>query len=167
MENAEKKNTNKKTTIIIIAIIVLIIALCIGAYSLLNKPKTAISADTFNSSMTDKNYAVVDIINQYNEYDYIKKAYVAKNDNYQIEFYETSNNDYAIQMYDNNKQTFENEKSDSSIETTKSAKNYSVYSLTVNGKYKYISRIDNTIIYINADKEYKDEIKEVIKELGY
>ncbi len=46
-------------------------------------------------------------------------------------------------------------------------KNYSTYSLTTNGKYKYLSRIDNTLIYIDASDDYKDAIKDIIKELGY
>lgn len=72
-----------------------------------------------------------------------------------------------VSMYNTNQQKFESQKSNRSTSSTASMKNYSTYSLTTNGKYKYLSRIDNTLIYIDASDDYKDAIKDIIKELGY
>ena len=45
--------------------------------------------------------------------------------------------------------------------------NYSKYTITYHDNYGVISRISNTIIYVNANKEYSDEIKNLLKELNY
>lgn len=102
-------------------------------------------------------------------YDYITKVYLAINSSseYQIEFYELSNSDYASSFYNNNKSIFEKSKSSSNVETSISSGNNSKYTLTTNRKYKVVSRIDNTIIYVNADEGFKTEIKDLLKELGY
>jgi len=88
-------------------------------------------------------------------------------DDYQIEFYELSNEENAIDMYATNKIRFETSKGNSSAVTNFDFKNYSKYTLTTNGKYKVLSRIDNTLIYIDVDKDYKDIVKDLLKEIGY
>ena len=30
-----------------------------------------------------------------------------------------------------------------------------------------VSRIDNTVIYVNVDNNYKDTVKDILDELGY
>ena len=32
---------------------------------------------------------------------------------------------------------------------------------------KFLSRIDNTLVYIDIDESYKDTVKDLIKEIGY
>lgn len=34
-------------------------------------------------------------------------------------------------------------------------------------KYQVVSRIDNTVIYVDADEAYKDDVKDFLKQLGY
>lgn len=102
-------------------------------------------------------------------YDYITQVYLAIDDSYkyQIEFYELSDADYASSFYNNNKSIFEESKSSSAVETSVSSGNNSKYTLVTNGKYKVVSRIDNTVIYVNVDDEYKAEVKDLLEELGY
>ncbi len=45
--------------------------------------------------------------------------------------------------------------------------NYDIYSLTSNGDFMYLCRIDNTLLYIDVEDIYKDEVKEIIDELDY
>ena len=45
--------------------------------------------------------------------------------------------------------------------------NFSTYTLTTNDKYKLLSRIDNTVLYIDVVKDAKSEVKELVKHLGY
>ena len=58
-------------------------------------------------------------------------------------------------------------KTNASASATVSMNNYATYSLTTNGKYKYLSRIDNTLVYIDVDESYKDIVKDIMKEIGY
>lgn len=154
----------------IIGIILVIIIICMGSmiFSEANKEKTSINTNTFKNIMENKGYTIYDTTSQFEQYgNYMLSSCLVKNNNYQIEFYELSNTENAIDMYNTNKSKFEAQKSNMSTSTTTNMKNYSTYALTTNGQYKYISRIDNTLIYINVDENYKDSVQEIIKELGY
>ena len=48
-----------------------------------------------------------------------------------------------------------------------SLKNFESYTLKTNGYYKYVARIDNTLIYANVKEKYENNAKEFIKKLGY
>ena len=56
-------------------------------------------------------------------------------------------------------------KGNATIESSKSIGNQSRYSLKANSKFKLISRIENTLIYVDAPDTYEKNIKEILKEL--
>ncbi|MGM9881746.1 MAG: hypothetical protein ACI31S_02755 [Bacilli bacterium] len=131
--------------------------------------KTALTSENFKSKMEGNNFVVQDATSQMASYDYITKVYLAIDSsyNYQIEFYELSDAASASSFYNNNKSIFEESKSSSAVETSVSSGNNAKYTLTTNGKYKVVSRINNTVIYVNANDEYKTEVKDLLEELGY
>lgn len=133
------------------------------------KNKTMISAGEFKSKMESKNYVITDATNQFSSNSEIKQVYIAqeKSGNYQIEFYQLDNVDNAVSFYKNNKEIFESSKSNSNTYSDVTLKNYAKYTLKTNGEYKVLSRIDNTVIYINVDSKYNDNIDKILKELGY
>jgi len=161
----------KKSMIIgIIAIVAVILITVIGVvFTKLNKEKPSIDAQTFKTTMEEKGYQLADAKSQFSEYDYIEKVYLAADSkfSYQIEFYQLVDNDYANKFYITNMTKFENSKSSSSIETNVSMKNYSKYTLLSNGKYMVISVINNTAIYVNVDESHKEEVDNILNELGY
>lgn len=129
--------------------------------------KVELSAEEFKSRMEKDGYTVQEATSQFSQYDYIKKVYIAQNKDktYQIEFYAMSNEESAESFYAHNKSVFENVSSAS--RTTVNLGNYSKYSQTGGGMYSVISRIGKTAIYVNANKDYKDEIKSVLDKLDY
>lgn len=158
----------KKALIIIGIIAVVIVGIFLVLFNSLNKEKTPITADTFNTIMTEKGYVMTDTTSQFAQYGSLMiKSYAAQKSGYQIEFYELSNEENAISMYNTNKAKFESQKANASTSATASMNNYATYALTTNGKYKYVSRIDNTLIYIDANTDYKNSIQSVVKEMGY
>ena len=158
----------KPVMIAIIAIVIILVILGV-IFINLNKEKTSITASSFYTTMSQKGYSVQDATSQISDYDYVQQVYIAvSNDySYQIEFYELSDDSYATRFYNNNKSIFESSKGNASAETSVSLKNYSKYTLASSGKYSVVSRIDNTVIYVNVDAEYKDTVKAVLDELGY
>lgn len=118
--------------------------------------------------MTEKGYNVLNVKEQF-EYDYIIDALIAVSSDkkYQIEFYVLSTDDYAINFYANNKTIFENSKTANNNETSVNLDNHSKYALTTNDKFKVVSRIKNTVIYLNIDEVYKNEVQNVLNSLGY
>ena len=159
----------KKSVMIIIAILLLIIVIVAAVFFNLNKEKKSITASDFYNIMKDKGYIVSNANEQFSEYNYIKQVYLAadKDYKYQIEFYEISDNTNAVNFYENNKLIFESSKGDSSSYTDVSFKNYSKYTLSTDGKYKVLSRVNNTVIYLDVKNEYKNDVNKIIKELGY
>lgn len=158
-----------KKALIIIGIVVAVLAVILFiVFNTLNKEKTSISADTFENIMEGKGYILTETTSQFAQYtNYISKSYVAQKTGYQIEFYELTSEENAISMYNTNKTTFESQNSNISASTTVGMNNYSTYSLTTNKKYKYLSRIDNTLVYVDVDKSYKDIVQDIMKEIGY
>lgn len=158
----------KKALIIIGIIVVVLVGIVLIALNALNKEKTPISASTFNTKMESKGYVMTNSTSQFAQYpNYMLESYVAQKTGYQIEFYELTSEENAISMYNTNKTKFESQKTNASASATASMNNYSTYSLTTNGKYKYLSRIDNTLVYIDVDESYKHIVKDIMKEIGY
>jgi hypothetical protein len=164
-----------KKSVIILIVSLSIAALLIGVgiamlFINLNKEKTPISAERFTSSMTQKGYVVQSSKQQFAAYDYIKKSYIAapQDLSYKIEFYELTDEEYANAFYENNKSIFENSKGGvvtSSLNLN--GKNWSKYALSADGKYKVVSRVGNTAIYLNVDNNYKDIVNRLLDEFGY
>lgn len=161
----------KAKKIIIGTAIILLIAIVIGigVIQLLNREKEAITASEFVSSIQSRGYITQDIKSQFEEYDYIKEAYIAstRDYSYQLEFYELLDENYATMFYNTNKSIFESYKDNSSVETNLDGKNYSKYTLKVNEQYMLLSKIDNTVIYLKVDSENKNSINKLLKEIGY
>lgn len=158
----------KKVLTVIGIIAIVIVGIVLIAFNTLNKEKTPMSASTFNATMENKGYIMTDSTSQFAQYEnYMTESYIAQKAGYQIEFYELSSVEHAISMYNTNKTKFESQKTNASASATASMNNYSTYSLTTNGKYKYLSRIDNTLVYVDVDESYKDIVKDIVKEIGY
>lgn len=156
------KNCVKKFGIVLICFIMLFMITGCGN-------KTAITASDFKTKMESKGYILQDVISQFSDYNYFNQAYVALSFDsaYQIEFYELSDTDSAISFFNTNKDIFEKSKSSGSSETSVSIGNNEKYTLTTNSKFKVLSRIDNTVIYLDVSEDYKSQVKDILKDLGY
>jgi hypothetical protein len=162
----------KKPVIIAIIAVVIVVAIAGMIFvnlNKLNKEKISITASSFYTTMSQKGYSVQDASSQFSGYNYVKQVYIAVSEDYsyQIEFYELLDDSYATSFYNNNKSIFESSKGNASTETSASLKNYAKYTLTSNGKYMVVSRIDNTVIYVDIDDNYKENVKDILNEIGY
>ena len=131
--------------------------------------RDAIDEDQFIRIMNDEGFSIKNVESQFEQYGYFEEAYLAidSNNNYQIEFYELEEENYDLNFYNNNKSKFENEKSSTYVDSNMDLKNINKYTLTTNNKYKVVSRIDDTVIYLDVDKKYKKEVNDILKKLGY
>ena len=128
--------------------------------------KKAMTVEDFESKMGKNGYEVINITSQYPS-KAIKDVLIARKDGYQIEFFVVENVDVAVSSYNLNKETFEKSKGNKSVQTQKTMGNTSRFTLKANAKYKVISRIENTFIFINAPQEKSEEIDTVLKELNF
>lgn len=160
-------------TIVIAVILVLILGIIIFTNvvnkGILSKNEKTMTAENFKNSMENKGYILMDVTSQFTNNENMKQAYIATNNDYsyRIEFYEIANDDYAKTFYNNNKTKFESSKTEADSETNVDLDNSSKYTLSSESKYKVVSRKNNTVIYINANANYKDTTNDILKELGY
>lgn len=131
--------------------------------------KTPVTLDTFKTAMADKGYEIVDIGEQYADDEKIKSAHLALDatESYQIEFYELVDENYAKALLNGNKNKFEENKSSVHASSSVNASNHSKYTLSGGGEFVIISQVSNTVIFVHASSDYKDEVKAVLEELGY
>ncbi len=161
-----------KKTIVIISIVLLVLVTIVAgftAFSLMNREKESITAEEFKIIMQDKGYLIADATSQFSEYDYVSKVYLATTSDklYQIEFYTLSDDSSATYFFNTNKTLFEQNKTSVSTSTSSEFSNHAKYTLTSANKYMVVSRINNTVVYVNVDEQYKDNVKDILKELGY
>ena len=162
---------NKKIIIgVVVGVIALILVGLAAFFALKNHKKTPISADEFYKTCSNKGYEMVDSVDQYDSIfgeGVVEESYIALGENHQIEFLDFADADDAVRVYKGEEEYLETLKGSGSASTSVSFNSYSKCTLTSNGKYHCVSRIEDTMIYIDIDEDYKDEVKETVKELGY
>ena len=152
---------NNKIVVALVSIVVLMCALC-GCSA-----KTAIDAETFSKTMETENFTVTDVTNDTETNGLATSVLIAANDNYQIEFYVLTDNDTGEGVFYNNQNLFDEEHSAKTISSEVSSGNYNYYAFNADGNFHMIVRVDNTMLWCEADKTYKDEIVDLVKKLGY
>lgn len=132
-------------------------------------PRTAATAEKFKSVANNNNLTIIDAYDQMEQYGTINSATIAKSsEGWQVEFYVLKTESDAIDMYNTNKKLFENLKgSSNNKEKTIDIKNYTMYNLITGGRYMYLARIDNTLLYAKVDEQYAKDVQKIVKELGY
>lgn len=152
--------TKASTIIVALAAVLLLFTGC---------SKTAATSDTFKSLAEESGMVTVDAKSQFAAYDYILEAVIAapEDNTYQIEFYVLSDSSFANSFFENNQAKFEQSKGSNYSESSSSGQNYSSYSLTAGERYMFVEQVDNTVIYIDVDKSYKDEVSDFVKALKY
>lgn len=154
----------KRNVFLKIILSVMMVFLLVGC----GNNRKAITTEEFKDKAKSHNYIISNAISQFEEYKYINEATVVSNaGNWKVEFYVMKDNNSTSKTFEYSKENFIKSKGNGSKETSESIGNYSNYSLTTNGNYMYLSKIDNTLIYVVADEKYTEDIKNFIKELGY
>ncbi|MBR2704256.1 MAG: hypothetical protein IKE91_02185 [Clostridia bacterium] len=157
----------KKTLKVLLVLIIFLTSLF--CFAGCGKKKTAKTADEFYSIMTEKKFVIKDSKSEYSSHNEIVRSYVAAPSDlsYQIEFLELDSDASAKNMFASNQRIFQDTSSSNKAESSVSVSNYAKYTLESNGKYKVISRIDNTLVYVDAEIKYKDDVNKLLDELGY
>ncbi|MGF6905534.1 hypothetical protein [Fusobacterium sp. PH5-44] len=150
-------NLFKKKFIFFLSIIIFILTGC-GS-------KNPISIEDFTKKLTDKGYQISPITNIDNNS--ISNLIIAKKDDHQFEFCVAKDDDNAVYFFNKNKTAFEKYKGSVNTSSKKNIGNVSRYTLTSNGKYHIVSRIGNTVLYLESPDKNKSEIEKILKEIGY
>ena len=133
----------------------------------LTKDRPKLNLSEFKDKMESNDFVVLDVSTQFSEEKHVEGVYIAQKDNYEIEFFYLNNNENAVKVFNGNKATIDREKGESSFSTNQNIRNFSSYALKTDGSFKYISRIDNTFLYLNVAEEYEEEVRFILEKLGY
>ncbi len=150
----------KKKIILILLIIIFLITGC--------TTKESMHYDTFVKTMEARNFKIVDMTsiaiqsNKGVEYCYYATNY---DERYTIEYYSFDSEMSAQAFYAQKQVEFTSTGAQASTELNSG--NYSKYAQTFKGKYGVVSRVSNTVVYLNVNSDYSQEVKELLKDIGY
>lgn len=147
----------------------LIPILIISLLFLTSCTKKALTIEEFTSSFDTNKYTV----DEYQDgqidtvIDGLERGAYVTNGSYSIDFYILENTTKASELFKDEKETFKANKEGKTTENSIKSNNYESYELTTSLMYMYTCRVDNTLLYVSANVEDKDEIKSLVKKLGY
>ena len=147
----------------IVALIMLfVLILCTGCAS----RKTAITTDEFETIVEEAGLDVDDTTELYSS-PLVKKSLGAYNKSFTIELLIAPNDKDAQRIFTQTKEAAESNKSSASTTTSSASGNKAKFKLTSDGTYYLLSKIENTVIYVETDADNKKEVDKIVKELGY
>jgi len=148
--------------VIIPIICVLLIVFLLPACS----KKTAISAEDFAELMERKGFSVTDATDDSD--DAFESVYTAiSDDGYGILFIKFSSEKYARKFFERMKEEFDEDAGSPVSEISLDFGNSSYLEMSDKTTFYMVSRVDDTAVYTIAPVEFRGEIKDIVKELGY
>ncbi len=155
----------KKSIKMIIAAVVGVIIIAIVCLAIMQSGKKAITMEQFEEKAKENGYKIADIQNDITKKEEIINAKLAISEDYSyfISFYILKDNDSASNFYKEQKEEFAKTKQEENEPIEKKSKSYEEYSLKSNGKYMYISRIENTIVQFNVNESEEQKVKEFLE----
>ena len=126
--------------------------------------KEALNEKDITEKLNEQDFMVSDFTSQMED-DSMKSVLIANNGNYQIEYYEFESEKRAKKAFNDNVDMFEtiNDKKG----TTKSDETYDKYIQELSDTYNSLTRVGKTLIYASVNIEYKKDLNNLLKDLGY
>ncbi len=154
----------KKNAISLIVVLLLFMFLLTGCAR-----KTALTVNKFNEIAKKHDCLTEENLEFYDSFIDITEGSKAKySDKWEVNFYVLSGNKDAEVMFEKQKNiAMSYEKSSYTLKNIIKMSNYETYQIEGNGHMAYLIRVDNTVLYVDCLDEYKEDVENFIKELGY
>ena len=165
------KKHGKAILLLVLALVVIAVAAAAAAFFLLGK-KTPVTAERFTEVLTAHSVPYEDITAELalETKEYEQGIFGEGTDParyVQAEYYRLVSESAAMRFFGSVKSAFEAQKGNVSSHTSINLANYSIYALTTNGSYYYIAQVDQTVVIMVADEVCKDQVKQMVKAMGY
>lgn len=161
-----KKMYKLKKKMIYLSVVCLIILFSITGCT----KKNALTVDEFNKIARNQDFSVTENkeFDADTYIDVIEGSKAKFSNKWEANFFVLSGDQDAKIMFEKDKNIIKvHERGGKTVRISNDFPNYSTYKLTTNENYYYVCRVDNTVLYINAPKQYKDDIENFIEKLGY
>ena len=131
--------------------------------------KDAIDVEKFTTEMEGRGFNVDTVTTANNAPVGMRVAYVATKSglDYKVELYTFDGESNAKTAFNNQQTTLTNTKGGNYTETNISGLNYNTYTLNNSSNYFYMVRVEDKLIYGYGPSSDKDDIKDIMKALGY
>ncbi len=153
--------------VVVITSVIVFVILIINRF----KNIDIISEEKFKDVIADMNLEAKDITEEYKDvelYNLVDSVlYVEKENCYKIQFITFKTDMDALNFYSNSYNYIESNIRNSNMKNYYNIGNYRKYNVTTDTDYYSIIRVKNTVLNINGQKEYKKELKNIIKKLNY
>jgi len=175
--NINKINNSSKNIGIIFVVSSLILSVIFFVLSIITGYKNVYSyfdnylnysSNDFKEYMEKNNYQISDVSNTNQNYNRVSKYYIARINNYSVVYLYSEDEEKIAKSYTSVKKSiidaetiYVKDKID--INTEK----FSKYSVNDNNKYMIVAKKGNSMIFSNANIEYKEKIDKVFENLGY
>ncbi len=153
---------------LITGIIVFLILIAAFSFVFSAEDKTVVTGEEFVALAEEEGYTTGVDHNFLNaNKDNYEEMYIAlaSGNAYQIEWYNLKDKEVANNFFENIRVQIE-EKETSSSSSAKLA-NYAWFKATTNDSYLYISRVEDTVVFLAVEKEFRSEAEAFIEKLGY
>ena len=150
---------NKKRLIFIILLIILFLTGCGDVKQPLNK-------ETFKQKLEQKGFTVVEKpIDANNNPTKIETYYIATPPEitYQFDIIIYTNESSALATYARIRENFGGKGYHNELNVG----NFSKYTQICNDQYSVVSRVGSTVLHTHVDNKYRDEVNNILKEIGY
>ncbi len=168
----EKTVKGIKNVLIIICITLTILIGLIIIVILAKKVGRVADENTFENIMTERGYIVTDETTRFSNASYIiTSAILAKHPegSYNIRFVRLYNQDYSSQFFNTLKTSYEKQKTKSNVvsESFSDDNSKGKYLLTTKNMYVRIEKSGNAVFEASGYPQYKKEVDDLFKELGF
>ena len=142
----------------LIIIIILCLSGCVNYH---------LNIEEFRRVSLNEGYYLDNENREYQSYDYVKDVCYAYNreKDYLVEFINLENNDYAYRFFLTNKEAFSEEITRYVYLKEQNNMDYNLYHIETDKYYMLIIRMDDNVIYVNTDIEYKNDIEDLLLNL--
>ncbi len=147
---------------ILLVIVLLVSFLLVGC----GDTKEPLNNETFKEKLELKGFTIVDLTDTMQTPASNIESYIvatSPNQTYNFEFFIYTNEAAAQSHYARERDKFGGQ----GQYTELNVGNFSKYTQICNGKYGLISRVGSTLLYTNLDNNYRNEVNEILKEIGY
>ncbi len=144
-----------------------IVCICLMFSLTACESKKPISADDFTRIMEDNDFTIKNVTEELESSGLTEEVLFASCNEYIVEFYILKDSETGESVFYYNKEVLDDKYSTTSFSTEINFNNYNYYAFNADGEFHLVARIDDTMIFCEADKEYRDDIIDIIETLGY
>lgn len=168
---AEVKGPSPKLVIGIVIAVVLVIAAVVGAFLLWLNSKTPVTVEEFTAVAEDHGFTVTamdrDELESPGYYQNAVSGFDLQ-DGCEIDFCQMRNMGAAQWLFDRMRAEVDAlDGGKGSQHVNINMMRYKSYAVTTSGMYYYVAYIEDTVVIASGSESCKDEIRSIIKELGY